>query len=157
MLAEIGGLLSAEVNRYGADRIAGIPFAGLPLAVATSLAGQIPLLYARPEAKTYGTARRIEGLHAPGERVIVIDDIVTDGTSKLEAIAPLEAAGLVVKDILVLVDREQGGAERLAARGYTVHALLKITECFEELEAVGLVDATVAEQARAFIRTTHLS
>lgn len=155
VLQEVGGLMAAEVRRCGADRIAGIPYAGLPLAVAASLASGVPLIYPRREEKTYGTRRRIEGTHHSGERVVVIDDIVTDGTSKLEAIAPLQAAGLVVEDLVVLIDREQGGRERLAARGYRLHAVLTISACFDALEAAGVVALDALTRARAFVRSTR--
>jgi len=95
VLARVGTLMAEAVGHCRADRIAGIPYAGLPLAVATSLAGGVPLVYPRREEKDYGTRRRIEGAFTPGEHVVVIDDIITDGASKFEAIAPLESAGLV--------------------------------------------------------------
>src|SRR5262249_52886537 len=148
VLAEIGRLMAVEVTRCGADRIAGIPYAGLPLAVAASLASRRPLLYPRREEKSYGTRRRLEGLYQPGERVVVIDDIVTDGASKFEAIQPLEEAGLVVKDLVILIDREQGGRELLAAKGYTLHAILTITQCFDEWERAGLVEARILRRSR---------
>jgi uridine monophosphate synthetase len=156
VLTHVGRLLAAEVARCQVDRIAGIPYAGLPLAVAASLAGGVPLIYPRREEKAYGTRRRIEGTFQPGERVVVIDDIVTDGTSKLEAIEPLVAAGLVVEDLVVLVDREQGGRERLAAKGYRLHALLTISAWFDALEPTGLVDAAAVSRARAFLGATRL-
>lgn len=155
VLAEVGRLLAAEVSACRADRIAGIPYAGLPLAVAASLAGGVPLVYARRETKTYGTKRQIEGVFRAGEQVVVIDDIVTDGTSKLEAIEPLEAAGLIVRDLVVLVDREQGGRERLAAKGYALRAVLTVSACFDELERQGLVERPVVEAARAFLQATR--
>jgi len=157
VLAGIGRVMAAEVGRCGADRIAGIPYAGLPLAVAASLAGGIPLIYARREEKAYGTRRRIEGLFEAGERVVVIDDIVTDGASKLEAIEPLEAAGLIVRDLVILIDREQGGRERLAARGYALHAVLTISACFDELGRAALVDRTVLGAARDFVQATRFA
>lgn len=157
VLGRIGHLLAAEVRRCRADRIAGIPYAGLPLAVATSLAGGFPLIYSRREEKAYGTRRRIEGTFAAGERVVVIDDIVTDGASKLEAIEPLEAAGLVVRDLVVLIDREQGGRERLAARGYALHAALTVSACFDELERAALVDGALLDAAREFVKATRFA
>jgi len=157
VLAEVGRLMAAAVARCRADRIAGIPYAGLPLAVAASLAGGFPLVYPRREEKSYGTRRRIEGAFHSGERVVVIDDIVTDGASKLEAIAPLEAAGLVVEDLVVLIDREQGARERLAQKGYRLHAVLTISACFDALEAAGLVDPALLAQSRAFVRTTRVA
>jgi len=87
---------------------------------------------------------------------VVIDDIITDGASKLEAIESLEAAGLVVEDLVVLIDREQGGRERLAAKGYRLQAVLSISACFDALEAAGLAEPTLLAGARAFVRATRL-
>jgi len=156
-LEQIGALMAAVVARCRADRIAGIPYAGLPLAVAASLAGRVPLIYPRREEKDYGTRRRIEGLYTAGERVVVIDDIITDGASKFEAIEPLEAADLVVRDIVILVDREQGGRELLAARGYTLHSVLTISQCFDEAEAAGLAEPSLIERSREFLRTSRVA
>ena len=157
VLERVGRLLAAAVRRCRADRIAGIPYAGLPLAVAASLAGGFPLIYPRREEKAYGTKRRIEGAFEAGEHVVVIDDIVTDGASKLEAIEPLEAAGLVVRDLVVLIDREQGGRERLLAKGYALQPVLTISACFDELERAALVDRAVLEAAREFVRATRFA
>ena len=157
VLENIGRLMAAEVTRCGADRIAGIPYAGLPLAVAASLAAKLPLIYPRREEKGYGTKRRIEGVFTAGERVVLIDDIITDGASKFEAIEPLEGAGLVVKDLVILIDREQGGRELLTAKGYTLHSVLTISECFEEWERTGVVDAELLRQSRDFLRTTRVA
>ncbi len=157
VLEQIGALMAAAVARCAPDRIAGIPYAGLPLAVATSLAGRVPLIYPRREEKGYGTKKKIEGLYKAGERVVVIDDIITDGASKFEAIAPLEEAGLVVRDLVILIDREQGGLELLAARGYTLHSVLTISQCFDEAEAVGLADPSLVQPSREFLKATRFS
>jgi orotate phosphoribosyltransferase len=157
VLETVGALMAAEVARCGADRVGGIPYAGLPLAVAASLAGKLPLIYPRREDKGHGTRRRIEGLFRPGERVVLIDDIVTDGASKFEAIQPLEEAGLVVKDLVILIDREQGGRELLRAKGYTLHAILTISQCFDEWERSGLVDVLLLRQSREFLKATRVA
>jgi uridine monophosphate synthetase len=157
VLADIGGRMAELVRRCRVDRIAGIPHAGLPLAVATSLAGGFPLVYPRREEKAYGTRRRIEGHFEPGEHVVINDDIITDGASKFEVIQPLEEAGLVVKDLVILIDREQGGAERLAARGYTLHSVLTISRCFDELERDAAVDRGVLGEARDHVRATRFA
>jgi uridine monophosphate synthetase len=157
VLEQIGVLMAAVVARCGGDRVGGIPYAGLPLAVAASLAGRMPLIYPRREEKGYGTRRRIEGQFKAGERVVLIDDIITDGASKLEAIQPLEEAGLVVKDLVVLVDREQGGRELLAARGYTVHPVLTISQCFDEGERAGLAPAELIRQSREFLKASRFA
>ena len=157
VLEQVGALMAGEVLRCGGERIGGIPYAGLPLAVAASLASRVPLIYPRREEKGYGTRRRIEGQFKAGERVVLIDDIITDGASKLEAIQPLEEAGLVVKDLVILIDREQGGRELLAARGFALHAVLTISKCFDEGERTGLAPADLVRQSREFLKATRFS
>ena len=119
------------------QRIAGIPYAGLPIATAVSLAGSLPMIYARKEAKDYGTKRTIEGRFEPGETVVLIDDVITDGASKFEAAQPLTQAGLVVKDFAIFLDREQGGADRLREKGYALHSALRISAVLTYLTEAG--------------------
>lgn len=157
VLEQVGALMAAMVRRCGGERVGGIPYAGLPLAVAASLAGRVPLVYPRREEKGYGTRKRVEGQFKPGERVVLIDDIITDGASKLEAIQPLEEAGLIVKDLVILIDREQGGRELLAARGYALHSVLTISQCFDEGEAAGLASADLVRQSREFLKATRFA
>ncbi len=119
------------------DRIAGIPYAGLPIATAVALAGNLPMLYARKEVKNHGTRRAIEGAFGPGEVVVLIDDVITDGASKFEAAAPLLEAGLVVRDFVIFLDREQGGADRLREKGYALHSALRISAVLAYLRDTG--------------------
>jgi uridine monophosphate synthetase len=144
-------LTCAAALRY--DCLAGIPYAGLPLAVAMSLESGRPLIYPRKEAKTYGTRKMVEGVFNAGDRALVIDDVITTGGAKLEAIAPLREAGLVVEDILVVVDREQSGAQLLADAGLRLHCVLKVRELFARLEEAGAITAGDREKAEAFLRS----
>lgn len=121
------------------DRAAGIPLAGLPIGVAFSLEAGVPLIYPRPQVKEHGTGRSVEGVYEPGERVLLIDDVISRADSKLEAIAQLEAVPLVVRDLLVIVDRQMGGADLLAEAGYTLHALLTLQEILDTLAALGRI------------------
>jgi uridine monophosphate synthetase len=123
------------------DRIAAIPQAGLPIGAAVALATGRPMIFPRREAKGYGTGKVIEGRFAPGEVAVVVDDVISSGGSKREAIAPLEAAGLVVKDVVVLVDRQGGGAADLAAAGYRLHAVMTLTDIAAELATAGRITA----------------
>ena len=108
------------------ERIAGIPYAALPIATAVSMVVGKPMIYPRKEVKSYGTGRSVEGYYKVGDRVVVLDDLITNGDSKLDAIAPLTAAGLQAHDIVVLIDREQGGRDQLAERGYQLHSVMGI-------------------------------
>jgi orotate phosphoribosyltransferase len=115
------------------DRIAAIPYAALPIGVALSLTIDRPMIYPRKEIKRYGTSRPIEGRFKPGEKALVLDDLITRGDSKLETIASLEQAGLIVEDILVIIDRQQGGGEILSARGYKLHSIMTLREMLDIL------------------------
>jgi len=133
------------------DRIAGIPYAGLPIATAVSLAGNVPMLYARKEVKEHGIRRAIEGTFAPGDVIVPIDDVITDGASKFEAAAPLIEAGLVVRDFVILLDREQGGADKLKQKGYALHSALQISAVLAYLRDAGRLDPNQFHRCMDFI------
>jgi len=162
LLKEIGQALGERAKQIGCgskpgDRLAGIPYAGLPLGVAASLASGIPMIYPRKEAKDYGTKKLIEGEFAEGNRVLVIDDIITDGASKIEAIEPLKDAGLVVEDVLIILDREQGGDRILAKAGYRLHSLGKLGEVLDALVAAGKVEPDMRARVAEFIEANQFA
>ncbi len=133
ILKEVAEELRKKTMGLQFDRIAGIPYAAISIATAVSLENDIPMIYPRKEQKGYGTKRKIEGVYTEGERILVYDDLITTGESKFEAIAPLEAVGLKVKDIVVLVDREQGGKNDLKAKGYDLHSVYTMSEILQTL------------------------
>jgi uridine monophosphate synthetase len=128
------------------DRIAAIPYAALPIGTAVALHTGQPLIYPRKETKAYGTQRAIEGAHAPGERVVVLDDLITTGGSKIEAIEPLRHAGLAVTDVVVLIDRQGGGREELAGHGYRLHSVFTLQEILDVLAAHGAISTAQRTQ-----------
>ncbi|MBS1252449.1 MAG: Orotidine 5'-phosphate decarboxylase [Anaerolineales bacterium] len=134
------------------DRIAGIPYAALPIATAVGLEVGRPVIYPRKEVKGHGTARAIEGKYEAGETVVVLDDLITTGGSKFEAIAPLEDAGLRVRDVVVLIDREQGGAAELDEAGYRLHSLLPLPSILETLERHGHISREMKAQVEDHVR-----
>lgn len=99
----------------------------------------IPQITPRLDQKRHGSGAKIQGVYSHGERVALIDDVITDGGSKLEAVEILRANGLVVEDVLVLVDREQGGKEELAKHGCTLHAFTDITSLARFYFSIGLM------------------
>ncbi len=151
VLRLVGDAMLEKAKALRFDCIAGIPYAGLPLAVAMCLAGSVPLVYPRKEAKTYGTKKRVEGIFEPGARALVVDDVITTGGAKIEALAPLREAGLQVEDILVVVDRQQSGREVLADSGLHLHSLVTLSEILDQLEADGALAPAEAERARSVI------
>jgi uridine monophosphate synthetase len=151
LLQQVGQAMAEIARNLTFDRIAAIPYAGLPIGVAIALEMNRPLIYPR-EVKAHGTRRAIEGAFEPGETALLVDDLITRGDSKLEAAAPLEAAGLNVKDVLVLIDREQGGAGDLAQHGYHLHAVLRLAEILDTLRESARVSAAQHAQVLAYLR-----
>jgi len=141
-------LRKAQGLEYGC--LAGIPYAGLPLAVVAALESNVPAIYARKERHNTGTARMVEGEFKLGDVALVLDDVITSGGSKLEGIAHLQKAGLRVTDLVVLIDRQQGGRTTVEAAGYRLHSVMTISEALDAL----LEDGAISEQQhRDCIRT----
>src|SRR5688572_20238985 len=136
------------------DRLAGLPYAAIPIATAISLQGNYPMIYPRKEVKTYGTKAEIEGEYHTGETVVVIDDLATTGGSKFEAIEKLTGAGLVVKDVVVLVDRQSGAKESLEKAGYSMHAVLTISQLLNYWGKTGKVEKDKIEKTRLFLQNS---
>lgn len=151
LLEKIGAAYLPLLADLKFDRIAGLPYAAIPIATAISLAGNYPMIYPRKEVKTYGTKAEIEGEYHAGETVVVIDDLATTGGSKFEAIEKLTAVGLVVKDVVVLVDRQSGAKESLEQAGYAMHAVLTISQLLEYWEKNGKVAKDKIEETRKFL------
>ena len=153
LLAQIGAAYLSILRGLAFDRIAGLPYAAIPIATAISLQGGFPMIYPRKEAKAYGTRAEIEGEYRAGETVVIIDDLATTGGTKFEAIDRLTAAGLRVKDVVVLIDRQSGAREALAQAGYDLHAVLTITQMLDHWEAAGTLDGDRIKAAREFLKT----
>ena len=139
------------LHRLEFDLLAALPYAALPIGAAVSLEGGWPLIYPRKEAKSYGTRAQIEGIFQPGQRAVVLDDLITTGGSKLEGIAKLTDAGLEVKDIVVLIDRQSGGADFMSARGYRLHSVFTLPELLDIWEESGAVEKSHLDAARKFL------
>jgi uridine monophosphate synthetase len=151
LLKQVAEAFLPVLQRLSFARLAGLPYAAIPIATAISMAGDYPLIYPRKEIKAYGTRAEIEGEHHAGETVVVIDDLATTGGTKFEAITKLIGAGLVVKDVVVLVDRESGARESLAEAGYALHAVLTIREMLSHWERTSKVKREEIEATRRFL------
>lgn len=154
LLKDIATEIIKKTQEVGIDcqRVAGIPYTGLPMATAISLEADIPMVYARKEAKNYGTAKLIEGCYEKGDNVLVIDDLITSGDSKFETFTPFEQDGLIVSDVIVLIDREQGGAKKLELRGYQLHSIISIYDILERLKNLDQISQEKYEEIMIFLK-----
>jgi orotate phosphoribosyltransferase len=127
LLGPLGERLAAAVREHEpeATRLAGPALGAVALAAAASLSSGLPFLIVREAAKEYGTANRLEGAYEPGETVCVIEDVVTSGGALADAVAALREAGLVVRNAVCVVDREEGGADALARQGVRLRSLYR--------------------------------
>ena len=130
LLEAIGARLSDLVAEHepDTDRLAGPELGAVALTAAASLASRLPFLIVRKEAKGYGTDNRLEGTFEPGERVCLVEDVVTSGGAAVAAIRALRDVGLECRTAVCVVDREEGGVDALARHGVRLRALFRAGE-----------------------------
>ena len=130
LLAPLGRAIADAVREHEpeATRLAGPELGAVALAAAASLESGLPFLIVRKEAKDYGTSKRLEGVFEPGERVCLIEDVVTTGGAALEAVQALRDAGLQVSSAICVVDREEGGVDELARHAVRLRSLFTASD-----------------------------
>jgi len=145
LLASVASLLRALPPTRPYDLLCGVPYTALPFAAVLSVAAAVPMLLSRYDNKS------IEGTFSAGQAVLIVEDLVTSGASVLETVGPLRDEGLLVADAVVVIDREQGGRENLAASGVTLHSLMTLTEMLAVLLRHGKVSEEKAGEVRRFL------
>lgn len=157
LLQKISEALWQKTAHIKIDRICGVPYTALPIATCISLTHNIPCLLKRKEVKDYGTKQLIEGHFNLNDACLIIEDIITSGKSILETIEPLQAAGLSIASIVVLVDREQGGTMAIEKQGFHVKPLITMTEILNHLKHAGKISNSDADKAKKFIEHNQVS
>ena len=135
-----GEYITSNVGLGSFKRIAGVPLAGIPFASQVAYNLKKPFLYVRKHIRLHGRQRRVEGILIPGDEVLLIDDLITTGLNLKKAADAIKAEGGVVKEVVALLDREEGGKEKLIKNGIKVHTLLNITEVANTLYEIGAID-----------------
>jgi orotate phosphoribosyltransferase len=133
-------LIQKKLGKEGFDRIAGIPTAGIPFASLVAYQLRKPFLYIRQRTRLHGRERRIEGILMPGDRVLLVDDLITTGGSLRKAAKAIRAEGGIVNHAVVLLDREEEGKHRLAEDNISLHYLLTASEAAKKLYEVGAIN-----------------
>jgi len=133
LLGPLGDRIAATVREHEPEavRLAAPVLGAVPLAAAASLAGGLPFVIVRDEAKAYGTANRLEGAYENGELVCLVEDIVTSGGALLESVAAVREAGLVVRTAVCVIDREEGGSDALARLAVRLRPLYRVKDLLQ--------------------------
>lgn len=134
LLRAIAGELARLLPTGGFDRLAGLELGGIPLATALSMAVGKPCLFVRKKAKDYGTCNLVEGGYSKGEQIVVVEDVITTAGQVIESVGQMRELGLVIDDVLCVIDRQQGGREKLTAIGCDLHSVFTLEE-LEQLAA----------------------
>jgi len=137
------------------DCIADVPTAATPMVVLLMHDLRIPMISPRLAEKGHGVGRRIDGSYREGQIALLVDDLITTADSKLDAICVLERNGIRVNDVVVLVDREQGGAEGLSKRGCRCHSALKLNEILNLYRSMGRIAEDVFERTVDYLERTN--
>jgi orotate phosphoribosyltransferase len=139
LLRALGARLADAVEgaEPGAMRLAGPALGAVALAAATAMASGLPFIIVRGETKEYGTANRLEGPFEEGELVCLVEDVVTTGGALAEAVSALREEGLVVRNAVCVVDREEGGSDALARLGVRLWSLFKANDLLEVRKTAG--------------------
>lgn len=130
------------------DHLAAVPYAGMPIGTALSLTLGVSMIYPRREVKDHGTKVAVEGVFEAGQTAVLIDDVATSGASTLDGLSKLQAVGLQVRDVVVLINREQGAEAALTAAGCRLHAVTTLRALLAHWAAAGAVSA---EQVAAIL------
>lgn len=132
--------LSKLVKKLKPDVVAGAETAGIPLSTAISLKTGIPMIYVRKRPKTYGTMDLVEGTFEKGKKVVLVDDMATNAYSKLKFVEGIKHAGGIIQDVVIVLDREQGGAEALGKENIKLHSLITLKELLNYMKENSMID-----------------
>jgi len=148
-LAKALWTLADDVTKV--SQICGVPYTALPLATLISVDNQIPMLMKRKETKSYGTKKLIEGAFSSGDNCVIIEDVITSGSSILETIDALKKEHLNVTEAYVIIDREQGGRKNLENHGIKVKSLYVVTQLMQYLLEAGKITSKVIKEVDDYL------
>ncbi|CAK8676126.1 unnamed protein product [Clavelina lepadiformis] len=157
LLAEVSELLWAASSKAEYSTVCGVPYTALPMATCISVSHSIPMLIRRKEAKDYGTKKMVEGYYEENSKCLIVEDVVTTGSSVLETAELLRKHKIVTSDAVVLLDRQQGGKEKLAEKGISLRSVLTLVEVVENLCEMNKIEKTVVDEVKQFVASNNKS
>jgi len=144
--------LSKLVKKLRPDIVAGAETAGIPLSTAISLNTGIPMIYVRKKPKTYGTMDLVEGILEKGKKVVLIDDMATNAYSKLIFVEGIKHAGGIIEDVVIVLDREQGGVEALGKENIKLHSLITLKEILYYMKGKGMIEEKKLNEVLLYLK-----
>ena len=141
-----------QIDDVAYSLVADVPTAATPIVTLLSEITERPMITPR-EPKDHGSQATIDGVFETGQTVLAVDDLITGADSKLNAVQILRHAGLIVTDVAVLLDREQGGAAQLAKAGLRLHTIWTITDLLEFYESEGIIPADLVQEINEYRRS----
>ncbi|GFO35067.1 uridine 5'-monophosphate synthase [Plakobranchus ocellatus] len=153
VMVEVSQLLWEKISTSNFKSICGVPYTALPIATLMSAAHNVPMLIRRKEAKGYGTNKLIEGTFSKGDSCMIVEDVVSSGSSVLETAQSLGASDIVVTEAVVLLNREQGGVEKLEANGIKLHSVFTMTDVLDVLSRAGKMEPDMVIKVTEYIAT----
>jgi orotate phosphoribosyltransferase len=151
MVKKLQDLISEEIGFDNFDCLASVPTGGLVIASALAMETVKPLIYVRTKPKEHGTTKSIEGVIRKGMKVLMIDDVATTGHSVIDSIKQLKDAGIVVKDVCVILNRLEGAEKALSLEGIKMHQLTDIMQITKSLHEANLINNQILEKIQTQI------
>lgn len=159
VMETLSELLTEYIKQIKVDtgaHLCGVPYTALPVATLISIKANKPMLIRRKEAKTYGTKKLVEGKFNAGDKCLIIEDVVTSGSSILDTVVDLRSEGLVVTDAIVVVDREQGGAQNTEENGVKMHSLFTLSYLLNLLLEAGRIEEKTVKAVAKYIEGAQI-
>ncbi len=153
LMKKLSSALEKLIAPLSFDLLCGVPYAALPIATALSLEGNHPMIMCRKETKDYGTKKLIEGKFEKGQTCLLIEDVVTSGASIMETAASLRKQDLEINDAIVMLDRQQGGTQKLKENSIELHALMSIFDLLKVLSNEKKISEETVKKVNDFLNT----
>ena len=152
LMDQVASLFLKMMKDIEFDRMAGLPYAGLPIGTAISVKGKIPMIFARKEHNILENNQLVEGAYKEGEQVVVIDDMIVSGKTKLEHVSLFRPRDLTIKDVVVLIDKERGGKERLKNEDITLHSAFTLADLLNFWRDEQLISQEEYDNTNSFLK-----
>jgi uridine monophosphate synthetase len=157
LLKAIAEEIWGQTTKLNFDLLCGVPYKAFPIATSMSLLYNNPMILMRKEMKEHGTKKLIEGQFNKGQKVLVIEDIVTSGISLIEAIEKIREEGLIVEDAFCLINRQQGGKENLNQHGIKLHSVFTLVDILECLKRKEIISNEMESNIKDFLYANKVS